>query len=108
VCVCVCVQIALQCTFSPMMWCSVLSCSTCPIVGAEIIPTTFFLPADYNLFVEEFKRDPSVTWIMKPIGRSQGEGIFLINKLSQIKRWSRDKNGQCVAALCMYALALNA
>lgn len=48
------------------------------------------LPADYNLFVEEFRKSPSSTWIMKPCGKAQGKGIFLINKLSQIKKWSRD------------------
>jgi tubulin polyglutamylase TTLL1 len=27
---------------------------------------------------------------MKPCGKSQGAGIFLINKLSKLKRWSRE------------------
>ena len=48
------------------------------------------LPADYNLFVEGFWESPSSTWIMKPCGKAQGKGIFLVNKLSQIKKWSRD------------------
>jgi hypothetical protein len=26
-------------------------------------------------------------WIMKPVGRAQGKGIFLVNKLSQIEGW---------------------
>ncbi|XP_055506085.1 polyglutamylase complex subunit TTLL1-like isoform X4 [Leucoraja erinacea] len=56
----------------------------------DFIPVTFMLPADYNLFVEEFRRNPCSTWIMKPCGKAQGRGIFLINKLSQIKKWSRD------------------
>uniref|UniRef100_A0A7N4PPM4 Tubulin tyrosine ligase like 1 n=2 Tax=Sarcophilus harrisii TaxID=9305 RepID=A0A7N4PPM4_SARHA len=57
---------------------------------ANFVPVTFMLPADYNLFVEEFRKSPSSTWIMKPCGKAQGKGIFLINKLSQIKKWSRD------------------
>nr|XP_020455294.1 probable tubulin polyglutamylase TTLL1 isoform X2 [Monopterus albus] len=56
----------------------------------DFVPVTFMLPADYNLFVEEFRKNPSNTWIMKPCGKAQGKGIFLINKLSQIKKWSRD------------------
>merc|ERR1719228_2007212 len=52
------------------------------------------------MFVEEFKkggsdieigngqkRKDSNTWIMKPVGRSQGAGIFLMNKLNQIQQW---------------------
>uniref|UniRef100_A0A3B3ZF68 Uncharacterized protein n=1 Tax=Periophthalmus magnuspinnatus TaxID=409849 RepID=A0A3B3ZF68_9GOBI len=34
----------------------------------------------------EFRKNPSSTWIMKPCGKAQGKGIFLINKLSQIKK----------------------
>ncbi len=49
------------------------------------------MPADYNLFAEDYKRDPNGTWIMKPAAKAQGKGIFLINKISQIKKWSKDK-----------------
>lgn len=56
----------------------------------DFIPVTFLLPSDYNLFVEEFRKNPASTWIMKPAARSQGSGIFLINRLSQLKKWSRD------------------
>nr|CAB3267354.1 probable tubulin polyglutamylase TTLL1 [Phallusia mammillata] len=59
-------------------------------IHLDSIPVTFLLPADYNLFVEEFRKNPSSTWIMKPCGKARGIGIFLINKLSQIKKWSRD------------------
>ncbi|XP_072125491.1 polyglutamylase complex subunit TTLL1-like [Mobula birostris] len=59
-------------------------------IHLDFIPVTFMLPADYNMFVEEFRRNPCSTWIMKPCGKAQGRGIFLINKLSQIKKWSRD------------------
>lgn len=60
------------------------------LLPSDFVPVTYMLPADYNLFVEEFRKSPSSTWIMKPCGRAQGKGIFLINKLSQIKKWSRD------------------
>lgn len=30
---------------------------------------------------------------MKPCGKSQGAGIFLINKLSKLKKWSREAKG---------------
>ncbi|XP_067937487.1 polyglutamylase complex subunit TTLL1-like [Watersipora subatra] len=56
----------------------------------DMFPVTFMLPADYNLFVEEFRKSPNSTWIMKPCGKARGIGIFLINKLSQLKKWSRD------------------
>ncbi|XP_067856186.1 polyglutamylase complex subunit TTLL1 [Heptranchias perlo] len=59
-------------------------------IHLDFVPVTFMLPADYNMFVEEFRKNPLSTWIMKPCGKAQGKGIFLINKLSQIKKWSRD------------------
>ena len=30
----------------------------------DFIPVTYMMPADYNLFAEDFKRDPNHTWIM--------------------------------------------
>ncbi|XP_063843784.1 polyglutamylase complex subunit TTLL1-like isoform X2 [Scylla paramamosain] len=68
-------------------------------IHLDFLPTTFMLPADYNLFVEEFRRNPNTTWILKPAGRSQGVGIFLVNKLAQIKKWSRDTKSSFNPAL---------
>lgn len=45
---------------------------------------------DYALFAEEFKRKPNSTWIMKPNSRSQGRGIFIFQKLSQISKWKSE------------------
>ncbi len=58
----------------------------------DIIPVTYVLPGDYSIFVEEFKRSAAsnVLWIMKPVGKAQGKGIFLFNKLSQISQWKSE------------------
>ena len=37
-------------------------------IHLDLIPTTYMLPADFNLFVEDFRRNPHTTWIMKPAG----------------------------------------
>lgn len=52
-------------------------------------PQTFVLPMEYSMFVEEFKKQQAngATWIMKPVGKSQGKGIFLFDKLHQIADW---------------------
>ena len=55
----------------------------------DFVPMTFTLPADYSLFVEEYRRAPNLTWIMKPTGKAQGKGIFLINKLAQVRKWAQ-------------------
>jgi len=52
---------------------SVIRCFCVFVICADCIPVTFMLPADYNLFVEEFRKNPSTTWIMKPAGK----GIFI-------------------------------
>lgn len=53
----------------------------------NFMPQTFVVPSEYRMFVEEFKKSGG-TWIMKPIGKAQGAGIFLFNKLSQV--WHTD------------------
>ncbi|CAD8151553.1 unnamed protein product [Paramecium octaurelia] len=58
----------------------------------NFFPLTFHLPSEYPIFFEEFKRqstnsDTKTAWIMKPIGKSQGKGIFIFNKIQQISQW---------------------
>lgn len=49
----------------------------------DFFPQTYTLPIDWGLFVEEHKARGGV-WIAKPVGRAQGKGIFLLNKVSQL------------------------
>mmetsp|Transcript_14975 Transcript_14975/g.25014 ORF Transcript_14975/g.25014 Transcript_14975/m.25014 type:complete len:439 (+) Transcript_14975:144-1460(+) len=58
----------------------------------EFIPTTFILPADYALLAEEFRRSPNSMWIMKPTSKSRGIGIFIVNRLSQVRKWMSQRN----------------
>ncbi len=51
----------------------------------HFFPITYNLPGEYSIFYEEYKRNPKSVWIMKPVGKAQGKGIFLFNKISQIQ-----------------------
>ena len=56
----------------------------------DFYPPTFELPTEYHMFVEEFKKYPNATWIMKPAAKSQGKGIFLFRKLKDITDWKKN------------------
>eukprot|EP00794_Sanderia_malayensis_P018747 gene18747-20636_t len=56
----------------------------------DFFPATFELPSEYHMYVEEFKRNPGKLWIMKPIAKSQGKGIFLFRKLKDIIDWRKE------------------
>ena len=47
----------------------------------DIVPMTYILPGDYTIFIEDFKKNPNTTWIMKPTAGAQGLGIFLVTKI---------------------------
>lgn len=66
----------------------------------DFFPVTYELPDQWHMFVEEFKKKnlPSGSdrqkkksiWIMKPICKSQGKGIFLFKDLKDISEWKKD------------------
>ena len=56
----------------------------------DFFPTTFELPSEYHIFVEDFKKKPGTIWIMKPAGKAQGKGIFLFRKLKDITDWKKE------------------
>ena len=61
----------------------------------DFIPKTYALPGEGQMLLRDF-REKGGTWIMKPIGRAQGTGIFLVNKAKQIEDWLK-KRGTEVA-----------
>ncbi|XP_063951040.1 probable tubulin polyglutamylase TTLL9 isoform X1 [Lytechinus pictus] len=55
----------------------------------DFFPMTYELPSEYHMFVDEFKKYPGSIWIMKPVAKSQGKGIFLFRKLKDITDWKK-------------------
>jgi tubulin polyglutamylase TTLL1 len=55
------------------------------------VPATFALPSDHSLFVEATRRTPSAKWIVKPANRSQGRGIFIVSRATQLAPWLRER-----------------
>jgi len=71
----------------------------------DFFPVTYELPDQWHMFVEEFKKKnlkencgknaekipekqkKKSIWIMKPICKSQGKGIFLFKDLKDISEW---------------------
>jgi len=66
----------------------------------DFFPMTFTLPSEGAMFIRAFKEQGGI-WIMKPIGRAQGKGIFLVNRLAQIDGWLKER-GQQKAENCCY------
>lgn len=52
----------------------------------DILPTTFHLPIEYDQFLVEFRKYQKSLWIMKPFDGCQGDGIYLVNRLLEVKR----------------------
>ena len=70
----------------------------------DILPTSYNLPSEYALFVRSYKdikqSGEQQLWIMKPIGRAQGKGIFIVNKLSQMEAWMKERGTEKADNCC--------
>lgn len=64
------------------------ACYTALTFGACLPPCPVAdLAQEYAMFVEEFRKAGGTsTFILKPTGKAQGKGIFLVNKLSQVRQ----------------------
>lgn len=58
---------------------------------ADSVPISYQMPNDMSTFIEEFKKNTGMTWIVKPTSRSQGKGIFLVQKLPQFLKWVKER-----------------
>ena len=65
----------------------------------DFIPTTFILPNEGAMMLRHFRENGGM-WIMKPIGRAQGKGIFLASKPSQIESWMKDRGTRKAENAC--------
>ena len=59
----------------------------------DFFPLTFHMPSEFTMFVEEYKQNPGTIWIMKPAGKAQGRGIFLVSSLKQLYQWKNSLKG---------------
>ena len=59
----------------------------------DFFPLTFHMPSEFTIFVEEYKHSPETMWIMKPAGKAQGRGIFLVSSLNQLYKWRNSLKG---------------
>lgn len=50
----------------------------------DFVPETYILPQEMHLLSEAMDTYKSDLWIFKPVGGSQGRGIYLTNKLSDL------------------------
>lgn len=56
-------------------------------------PLTYHMPSEFTIFVEEYKHSPNSIWIMKPAGKAQGRGIFIVQSLNQLYQWRNSLKG---------------
>jgi tubulin polyglutamylase TTLL9 len=56
-------------------------------------PQTFYMPNEIALFMDEYKKNQNAMWIMKPVAKAQGKGIFMVTNISQIISWRNQLKG---------------
>ncbi len=51
------------------------------------IPESFILPNEHMFLQELMEKDPNCIWINKPVASSQGKGIFVTNRITDVKNF---------------------
>lgn len=60
----------------------------------DFYPLTYYMPTEYSNLINIIKENPNKVYIMKPAGRSQGFGIFLVTNIDQIIKWKNSLKGK--------------
>lgn len=56
-------------------------------------PQTYYMPNEYTLFMDEYRKNLNSFWIMKPVSSAQGRGIFFVTNPQQIAAWKNSLKG---------------
>jgi tubulin polyglutamylase TTLL9 len=51
------------------------------------------MPNEIAMFNDEFRKSPNAIWIMKPVAKAQGKGIFMVTNLNQVNAWKNSLKG---------------
>jgi len=60
----------------------------------DFYPKTYIIPQDLLILKEDMKTKSKFTYIFKPSGGSQGEGILLFNRYEEIENAVKFANGK--------------
>lgn len=51
----------------------------------NFIPESFILPNEHMFLQDFMEKDPNCIWICKPVASSQGKGIFVTNRITDVR-----------------------
>lgn len=60
--------------------------SHCRLRDIDFLPATYRLPSEYAAFEADYRANAASIWIMKPLDKCQGKGIYLVHQLPEVRR----------------------